>query len=162
MLVYHFEKDFFKLIKLPMVGLGCMLDFVRYLHYGGTDEHGLTIWEFGEDTISDIEDDEKDTMGKWQKKYLIEFNTLKSQLPEIFGPNSLQDLKHMSFEILGYNEDFHILYLAISDTTFFSFSFETRRLKKIPMFEKKKKKELETFTVVDLDVRVVLYATKWS
>ncbi|PIA36639.1 hypothetical protein AQUCO_03300087v1 [Aquilegia coerulea] len=130
MLVYHFKKEYFKIVKLPTT-VGCLWESEGYLHYCDNNVRGFSIWKLVDDEVFDIQFNDEDVMTKWQCKSTIEFCSLKPQFLEIVGPHFVELLTNLSTQLLGFDEYSQMLYFAIPDMVF-SYSFETRSLKKLP------------------------------
>ncbi|KAF5195186.1 hypothetical protein FRX31_015227 [Thalictrum thalictroides] len=128
MLVYHFEKNFFKVIELPAISIQRMWESEGCLYYAAArSEGGFSIWKSVDDALYETQFVDENAEANWQCKHVIEFPSLLPRFHVISGHNSREALKDTYIELLGFDEDLQILYLALPQSIL-SYSFETRKV----------------------------------
>ncbi|PIA59969.1 hypothetical protein AQUCO_00400685v1 [Aquilegia coerulea] len=126
LLFYHFEKDFFKIYNLGTT-VRRLWESEGYLYYAATCGCGFSIWKLMDDAdaLYDPRSSNKDIMGKWQCKHVLDLFSLDPCFRVFSGSTSLEELK-ASIQLLGFDDDLQILYLALPEAIL-SFSFENQR-----------------------------------
>lgn len=141
MLLYHIEKQFFKVVLLP--NRGCVLEPDRHdllyeseghLYYCELNEDGLIIWAYLEDADADDDSDSDTDIEKCvvaELKWRIMLSVTRDEMIQKFSEAfPSRGRSHVNTRPVSFSDELQILYFWVPEMIL-AYSLDSRRIIKV-------------------------------